>query len=841
MSYIPIKDISLRGYELTSNVRKQREYYFHAIPEICTERPRLITAYCRKNGLFGRDKISVLDRARQYRYVLENFNAVVRFQYGYGRNMEKFIIEDTSPFAGSTTTKFKGVPLYPEFMALTIWPELHTIKTREKNPYFISDKDVDILNKKVFPFWINDTITERCRSFYYQVNHNTAKENAAPELKLLEQLVFFLASKPNCISHTIPDFSRAIYSGLENCINDAETLMKKTDNQEQKMFYTSIIEVFTGIITFSARCAEKARLLAKVEKNKIKKMDLLEIAQRYDNVPRKPARTFQEGLTTVWLCWIAIHLENPNVGMSLGRLDQVLWPLYKKGIESGELTVEDALESICYLWLKIGDHVPMVPETGEQLFGGSGSNQAITIGGITKEGNDAVNDLTYVIIRATELLKLRDPNLNARYHSGINSPDYLKRLCQCNINTGATPALHNDREVIHALTSSDHTLEQARDYGIIGCVEPGSNGRMYGHSAALLINLASILELTLYNGCHRHFGAQNLISVRSGSPFSFGCFEEFKNAFKIQAAWLIENCIRLNEVLGKIHQEFYPTPVLSSFFEGPLEKGKDLIEGGALINSSGVTIIGLADVADSLSAIEMLIYIEKRVSYEKLIEALDTNFKNDPALHTRLCNSEKTPKFGNENYVAEQNVRWILEMLNDLLKDRKNYRGGKYKLGVWTMTNHAGFGRLMNAMPNGRKAGENFASGFTPVSGVTKYLTKVLNSVASQPSELTPNGFALNLKYTPEGNGMLDNFMASIEGYFENGGMEIQFNIINRETLLDAVKNPDKYPELLVRVSGYTAYFKDLCPQMQKEIIDRTEYLLSSQEAVGNELLKLNY
>ena len=234
-------------------------------------------------------------------------------------------------------------------------------------------------------------------------------------------------------------------------------------------------------------------------------------------MPELPARTFREGLTTLWVCWTAILLENANIGLSLGRLDQVLYKLYRDDTEAGRLKVEQALELICCLWLKIGDHVPAVPETAEQLFGGAGSNQAITIGGIDQEGKDAVNDLTYVMLRATELLKLRDPNLNARYYPGKHSDDYLKRLCEVNISTGATPAIHNDRAVIMALTEKGETIEQARDYGIIGCVEPGSSGRSYGHPGALLLNLTSVLELTLYNGRHRHTGDE-LISKETGDP-----------------------------------------------------------------------------------------------------------------------------------------------------------------------------------------------------------------------------------------------------------------------------------------------------------------------------------
>jgi len=410
-----------------------------------------------------------------------------------------------------------------------------------------------------------------------------------------------------------------------------------------------------------------------------------------------------------------------------------------------------------------------------------------------------------------------------------------------NLETGATPALHNDRAVIKSLTSKGETLEQARDYGIIGCVEPGSNGRFYGHTAAILLNLTSVLELALFNGRHRHTGMEVLISKETGDPRAFTTFAEFTRALEEQIRWIADQSTNLNNFFGKIHQDFYPTPILSSLFEGPMEKGLDLIAGGAVINSSATTIIGLADVADSLSAIEKVVFDEKAVTFAELLEALGRNFEGYEALQARLSNPEKTPKYGNEDARADANVRWLVETLDRVFGEKMNYRGGRYRVGYWTMTNHAGFGRLMQALPNGRKAHENFTSGITPVSGVTPSLAKALHSVARQPASCLASGVALNLKYTPEPDRekMLDNFAATVEGYFDDaagerdGGMEIQFNIVDHATLAEAVSHPEKHPELLVRVSGYTAYFKDLNPQMQKEIIDRTEYLLSTGKMVA--------
>jgi formate C-acetyltransferase len=825
----------------SERVERLRKAYFDACPEVCIERPELVTKRHRELGLFKQSRISALDKARVYRWVLEHRAPIVWHSCARTRTGHWFEFDGCSAFAGSTTSRFKGVLLYPEFMALALWPELHTVSRRAANPYQLDQQDAEKLNKEIFPAWLDRTILERARA-----DAASLPIAERPDFSLLQYMVFFLTSKPECISHTIPDFSRAVSEGLRAVINDAAGHAAGSAEPERS-FYAAIVEVMEGVIRYSNRLAERAEAMAAIQPDPKKRLELAELARIHRCVPEKPARTFREGLTTIWMCWIACHLENPNVGLSLGRLDQLLYPLYRSDIEKGVLTVDDAVELCCCLWLKIGDHVPMVPQAGEQLFGGTGSNQAITLGGVDTRGNDAVNDLTYVLLRATELMELRDPNLNARYMQGVNTRDYLRRLCQVNLDTRATPALHNDRAVIQALRAVGDDLEQARDYGIVGCVEPASNGRTYGHSGAILLNLTSALELTLFNGCHRHTGLDRRISVESGDPAQFRGMGELRTAFERQVRWLADEAVKINNALGRAHQAYYPTPILSALFEGPMKNGRDLIEGGATINSSGVAIVGLADTADSLSAIHKVVFEERQLSLNELITAVRDDFKNHAALRARLMNPAKTPKWGNEDPIGDGSVHWLVKLLHEVFFERKNYRGGRYRVGYWTMTNHAGFGRLMRASPNGRGAGENFASGFTPVSGVTPELPAVLNSVAGVPAHALSNGVAFNLKFTPHPSdpSMLDTFVHTVDAYFSEqgqqpGGMEIQFNVTRREDFIEAAKHPELHPELLVRVSGYTAYFKDLTPQMQEEIISRSEYELATGTATRPAVIHLD-
>jgi pyruvate formate-lyase/glycerol dehydratase family glycyl radical enzyme len=840
MTKVTLDDVSLSGisldqYEDLTNLKKA---YFAAVPEVCVERPRLITDFHLTHGLLDQEKISMLDKAQAYRHVLENRAPIARHTHAHGKNMYEFSLKDTSPFAGSTTSKFKGVPLYPELIGLLLWPELKSMPRRHPNPFFITPEEADELNLKIFPHWLQKNVLEITRKRDYEGQFNRTVDRGGPdEIELLQNLVFFNASKFVCISHTIPDFSKALTLGLSRMIAEAED--NKIRSGDPSKFYAAIIEVLNGIIRYSKNLAQEAARLAALTSIPEEKARLEDIATIYSKVPESAPGSFREALTTVWICWTALHLENPNIGLSLGRLDQILYPFYRKDIDQGILSPSKAVELICYLWLKIGDHVPTMSETLEQLIGGAGSNQAITIGGLDLNGEDAVNDLTYVMLKATELMKLRDPNLNARYHPDKNSDEYLKRISEVNINTGATPAIHNDKAVIRALQSKGDSEEQARDYGIVGCVEPVSAGRTYGHCASVIVNLVSALELALFGGKHRHTGMKRQIGPTTDDPATFDTFDDFWAAFNTQTRWLIDRATILNDKFGKTHQDFLPTPILSAFFEGPMQNGKDLIQGGATINSSGAAIIGLADVVDSLSAINKWVFNKRSISFERLLGALHEDFSGDERLRQLLANPDKTPKYGTEHPDADAIAAKVVTMLDDAFSRKQNYRGGKYRVGYWSLTTHAGLGRLTRSLPNGRQAHENFASGITPVSGATRKLSAALNSVATLPARTLSSGVALNIKYTPEPDKdlMRDHFAATVKAFFSgvetngNGGFEIQFNVLPREVLEDAIKHPERHPDLLVRVSGYTAYFIDLNPQMQKEIIERTEYLLSSGNA----------
>jgi pyruvate formate-lyase/glycerol dehydratase family glycyl radical enzyme len=809
MGLVTLKDIRLSDYTLDNLplIGKLRERQLHATPEVCIERARHITRYLKE--------MSSPDEPMETRYA----GAVNHFL-----SCKEPIFFDENLLAGTTTSKFFGAPVYPELTGLTIWPELDTISTREKNPLKLSKKDADALNFDIFPYWMERNILEYARIKYGNPNC----------MKLFERLVFFIASKAGALSHTVPCYSAVLEKGLEGIMADAAAREAASadipENLGKREFYRAVQTALQGVITYAQKLSGKASELAAAETVQARKRNLLKMAEVCSMVPAKPARTFREAVNAVWLLQIAIHAENINMAISPGRLDQLLYPFYRADMDKGIMTIGECMELVGCLWLKLNDNTNLVPETAEELFGGAGTVPAVTVGGVDKDGEDAVNDLTYIMLRVTELLKTRDPSLNARYHYEKNSSAYRDRVAEVIANTHAVPAFHNDVVDIRVLENQGIETAHARDYAVIGCVELAPAGRSYEASSSIIFNLVSALELALFNGKRPITGDEQIGPV-TGEPAGFTSFGEFRSAFEKQLEFLIGEAIRLNEYLGRVHQEILPTPLLSALFEGPLEKGTDLIRGGALYNSSGATHIGFADTVDSLNAIENAVFIDGKCTFAELLEALKADFSGFEKLHARLVN--KTPKYGTDDPVAVKNSRDLIRFLYDFYQSHVNYRGGRYKPAYWTMTNHAGQGKLAGALPNGRKAFRVFASGITPVSQAAGELAACLEAVAGLDSLCIPGGEAFNLKYPAiENDEDLKKFSRAVEAYFRSGGLHIQFNIMSYETLLDAKQHPEKYPELLVRVSGYSAYFKDLNEAMKDEIITRTAYDLENGKAV---------
>ncbi|NTV44002.1 MAG: hypothetical protein HGA63_11945, partial [Syntrophobacteraceae bacterium] len=510
---------------------------------------------------------------------------------------------------------------------------------------------------------------------------------------------FFLAGKAGALSHTVPGYKRVLKEGLESIIQEAaareaqlvERGIVTAEDRRKSEFYQAVQIVLQGVIAYAHNLGREAAQRAVTEKDAFRRDNFARISQVCQQVPARGARTFREAVNSLWIMQVAIHGENINMAMSPGRLDQVLHEYYRRDVDAGRLSLEEAMELIGCLWLKLNDNANLVPETAEELFGGAGTVPAVTVGGVDDKGEDAVNDLTYIMLRVTELLKTRDPSLNARYHYGKNTEAYRDRLAQVIVNTKSVPAIYNDVAAVKTLENQGTRLEHARDYAIIGCVELASAGRSYDASSSIMLNLVSALELTLHNG-RRPVTGDEQIGPETGDPSQFGSFGEFWEAFKGQLRWIIGRAVELNECFGRAYQETMPSPLLSAFFEGPMESGDDLIFGGALYNASGATHIGFADTVDSLNAIETAVFLDRKCTFAELMRALEDDFQGHEKLHAYLVH--RTPKYGTDEPIAIKNSQNLIRFLYETYQAHVNYRGGRYRPAFWTMTNHAGQGKL---------------------------------------------------------------------------------------------------------------------------------------------------
>ena len=787
---------------------------FSLKPAICSERARLVTEYHRKNGFevdgAGNPMDAGIRQAEAARYVMVN---------------KKPIIHDKHLLAGSTTSKEVGVPIYPEFIGTLVWPELRTIGKRALNPNDISEEDANVLNFEVFPYWMDRNVREYCRN----------KFNNPVSQQLEERFVLYFMMKTNAISHTIPDFKKVIYEGLEKTKSEAINKEKESDSSNKKKFYKSVQIAVDGVLQYARNLSEEAIRVADslgpgMPEHAGRIAELKEISRICAKVPANPAETVHEALMAIWISFTCLHVENADSALSIGRLDQLLQPLFvadvsksKSDVEREEI-IKRTIELVGSFFIKLNDHDPLVPDVGNKLFGGSSSDDTVTVGGVDSEGNNAVCDMTYIVLKAAEMLCFQDPNMNARYFANVNSKEYLRRLCEVNVNMGASPIIHNDKKMIEALVNQGIAIEDARDWGASGCVEPTITGRHYGHTNCMLLNMVAPLEMALNNGVHPVMGEK--IGPETGDALTaFPTYQDFLNAYKTQLKYLADKSVEINNYLGYSHQAIHPTPLLSSMMKGAMDKGKDIIYGGAVYNSSGVALVSITDVIDSLMVIKKLIYDRKELDFKTLLKALGNDFDNDDVLLSKIG---KIPKFGSDDEETNEIAQDLMDFCYDVYQAHDNYRGGKYWPGYWSISYHVGFGMLSGALPSGRKKGKAFTPGLTPAPGATDQLVPNIQTIARLNHLKMPNNIAFNVKLLPHRGDThaetLDHFTSYLQTYFDLGGMQWQFNVVSTDTMREAMANPDDYRWLVVRISGYNAYFTKINRNMQQELIERTEY-----------------
>ncbi|MEW6553951.1 MAG: pyruvate formate lyase family protein [Actinomycetota bacterium] len=789
------------------------DIHFTVKPEICHERPKLLTDWFMANGFetdnSGNAWVPELRQGHAFKHLME------------GR---KPIIRSGDLVAGTTTSREIGVVLYPDTHGTLIWSELTTCPDRPLFPYDISAETVEVLHHHVFPYWTKRNCREWVRDRYGQPLSQ----------KLDERFAVYFMWKTAALSHTIADFPKLLRLGTSGIIAEiTEELTRDTGaSPEKRDALRGMVLCLEGLTSYAHNLSEQARKDAAEESDPTRRAELERLAEICAKVPENPAETLDEAVNAIWIGWVGLHMESTNAGLSIGRMDQWLQPFFEADMAGLHTPAERdeyvrrAVELVGCFYMRCTDHLPLIPDIGNYLFGGSSSDQAITLGGVTPQGEDAVNDMTYIFLKVTEILGIRDPNVNARYHPEKNSETYLKRLCEVNLITAATPSMHNDAAVMESLAEFDYAPEDLRDWAATGCVEPTLSGKHLGHTNSMMMNMVAALEMALNNGKHPLMNWE--VGPKTGRPEAgdFPTFEDFYAAFTTQFKFLIDNSVEYNNMLGEAHSVLRPTPLLSSLISDSIASGRDVTKGGARYNSSGAACIGLADVTDSLMAIKKLVYDEGRVSFAEMKKAVDENFANDPALHAMV--TRKVPLFGSGSEEAVAMADRVAGFAHDTYGAHRNFRGGPYTVGFWSMSNHVAFGTLSGALPSGKLAGKAFTPGLTPQPIASANLLDNIRDVASLDPHNMNNNIAFNVKVVPGASDnhqrVVDNMYSYAKTYFDLGGMQMQMNVVTSDMLRDAMAHPEDYRNLLVRISGYNAYFVTLNRDMQIELIERAEY-----------------
>ncbi len=552
-----LEDPYLSRYEIDDFPRLNEflKIHFNTKPEVCPERPKLLTDFFVKNGfeLFpnnghGRNE---LRQARAFKYLMEN---------------KKPIIRKNDLIAGTSTTKEIGVILYQDAHAALLWGELKSAADRRLNPYTISDETVKTLHSHVLPYWMDKNFREWVRTKYGNPLSQQLDERFA---------VYFLF-KVAALSHTILDFPKLLRIGIKGLVGEInDELRNDAKASRQKRDTLAAMKIcLEGVTSYAKNLSRQAALLAEGEVDPIRKRELRRLSEICNHVPENPARTLDEAINAVWIGWVALHMENTNAGLSLGRMDQWLQPYFEADVKKLKTKKEQTeyikrtIELVGCFYMRCTDHLPLVPDIGNYLFGGSSSDQAITLGGITPDGKDAVCDMTYIFLKVTELLAIRDPNVNARFTPGLNSDAYLKRLCEVNLITTATPSMHNDHAVMKSLEELNYRPEELRDWAATGCVEPTISGKHMGHTNCMMMNMVAALEMALNNG--RHPLMRWDVGPKTGRIYDdgtnggngdFTTYDAFFEAFRAQLKFLIDRSVEYNNMLGEAHSVIRPTPL----------------------------------------------------------------------------------------------------------------------------------------------------------------------------------------------------------------------------------------------------------------------------------------
>jgi formate C-acetyltransferase len=783
---------------MNERVKKLRKQSVETVPCISIERARLVTEAYREYS--GKVSIPML-RALTFKHLMENKTVCI--------NPDELIVGERGPAPQAT-------PTYPELCCHSL-EDLDIIDKRDKIFFRVSDEVKRIQRDVIIPYWKGRSMRD---IIFSQMSDEWIDcYNAGIFTEFMEQ---------RAPGHTVADgkiykkgfldFKKDIEESLQSIdyLNDPDAY----DKQEQ---LKAMLICADAVINYAKRHAQKAMELANTEQNPERKRELERMAEVCSHVPANAPRDFWEALQAYWFVHIGVITElNTWDSFNPGKLDQHLYPFYKKGIEDGTLTKEKAKELLECFWVKFNNQ-PAPPKVGVTLAeSGTYTDFAnINIGGIKPDGSDGVNEVSYLLLDVIADMRILQPSTNVQISQ--KTPDrFVKKACEVIRMGMGFPSVFNTDAVVKELMRQGKSIEDARCGGTSGCVETGA----FGKEAYILtgyFNIPKVLEITLNNGLDKRTGKR--IGLETGDPAEFQSYEELFEAFKKQMRHFIDIKIRGNNIIEKLYATYMPSPFLSIIVDDCIKKGKDYNAGGARYNSNYVQGVGIGTITDCLSAIKFHVFDNKNLTMKELLTAISDNFEGHEKTRQMLRN--KTPRYGNDDDYADSIMVSVFETFFKLVDGRKNLKGGSYRIDMLPTTCHIYFGSVTGATPDGRWAEEPLSEGISPVQGADRNGPTAVIKSASKMDHIKTGGTLLNQKFTPqvlEGDQGLEKLSHLIRSYFKLDGHHIQFNVVSADTLRDAQKNPEKYSDLIVRVAGYSDYFNNLSKKLQDEIITRTEH-----------------
>jgi formate C-acetyltransferase len=783
---------------VNDRIRQLREQSLAAVPAISLERARLLTEFY-ATGIPERVSIP-LTRAQAVKHILEHKSICI--------NAGELIVGERGEMP-------KATPTYPEICTHTL-RDFDVLDSREKIPFKVSDDARGIQRDLVIPFWSGRSIRDRIFEAVdpeWIVSYDAGiftefQEQRAPGHTVLDDKIYRLGFR---------DFKDAIKRSLGDLdfYGNPDAVGKREELKAMAI-------AADALVAYAARHADALERLAENESSGGRKTELQQMAQICQRVPTQAPQTFWEALQYYWFVHLGVITElNTWDSFNPGRLDQHLWPFYRREIEAGTLTKERARELLQAFWIKFNNQ-PAPPKVGVTAEESATYTDfcLINLGGVTETGEDASNDLTYLILDVIEEMRILQPSSMVQISK--KNPDRLLRRALQIIKTGfGQPSLFNSDAIIQELVRQGKSIADARNGGASGCVETGAFGKE-SYILTGYFNLVKVLEIALHNGVDPRTGKS--IGVESGDPAGFSGFDDLFGAYRKQLKHFIDIKIKGNVIIERLWAQYLPAPFLSILIDDCVRRGKDYNDGGARYNTSYIQGVGMGSITDSLTAIKYNVFDKHSLSLSGLLATLSNNFDGDGSVRQTLLHA--TPKYGNDDNYPDDIARMVFESYFDLIDGRPNTKGGHFRINLLPTTCHVYFGSVVGATPDGRKAGEPVSEGISPVQGADrKGPTAVLKS-AAKLDHVRTGGTLLNQKFTPEiladENG-LEKLLHLVRAYFRMDGHHLQFNVVSAETLRAAQKDPDQHRDLIVRVAGYSDYFVDLGVALQNEIIKRTE------------------